>query len=52
VFVFYENWRSRNDWDEHNQKPFLTSFLDKRMEYLTREIEVKSYTMLSAWMRR
>ena len=23
VFVFYENWRSRNDWDEHNQKPFL-----------------------------
>jgi quinol monooxygenase YgiN len=23
VFEFYENWRSRNDWDEHNQKPFL-----------------------------
>ncbi len=52
VFVFYENWRSRSDWDEHNQKPFLTRLLDKRMDFLTKDIEVKSYTMLSAWMRR
>lgn len=47
VFVFYENWRSHGDWDLHNQKPFLKSFLDKRTDYLTKEIEVRTYTMRS-----
>ena len=49
VFVFYENWRSREDWDVHNQRPFLTSFLEKRTDYLTKEIEVTTYTMLSEY---
>jgi quinol monooxygenase YgiN len=49
VFVFYENWRCREDWNVHNQRPFLKSFLDKRTEYLTKDIEVKTYTMLSEY---
>lgn len=49
VFVFYENWRTRSDWNLHNQKPFLTSFLNRRMDYLTKDIEVKTYTMRSAY---
>jgi quinol monooxygenase YgiN len=49
VFVFYENWRSRGDWDLHNQKPFLKSFLDKRTDYLAKDIEVRTYTMRSAY---
>jgi len=47
VFVFYENWRSRDDWNLHNQRPFLKSFLDKRTDYLMKDIEVKTYTMRS-----
>jgi hypothetical protein len=27
--TFHENWRSRKDWDEHGQQPFLTSFLEE-----------------------
>lgn len=49
VFVFYENWRSRSDWDIHNQRPFLKSFIDRRMDYLTKDVEVKTYTMRSAY---
>ena len=49
VFMFYENWRSRRDWETHNQMPYLKAFLDRRMNYLTRDIEVRSYTMLSPY---
>ena len=49
VFVFYENWRTSEDWDVHNQRPFLKSFLEKRADYLTKEIEVKTYTVLSEY---
>jgi quinol monooxygenase YgiN len=49
VFVFYENWRTRDDWNVHNQQPFLTSFLEKRANYLTKEIEVETLTMLSEY---
>ena len=31
------------------QEPFLKSFLDKRTAYLTKDIEVKTYTMLSEY---
>ncbi|MBV9342506.1 MAG: antibiotic biosynthesis monooxygenase [Acidobacteria bacterium] len=47
VFVFYENWATRKDWEVHNQQPFLKGFLDKKTDYLTRDIEVESYRMLS-----
>jgi quinol monooxygenase YgiN len=49
VFMFYENWRSREEWDLHNQRPFLKSFLEKRTDYLTKDIEVKTYTMRSEY---
>jgi quinol monooxygenase YgiN len=49
VFMFYENWRSRRDFEKHGQMPYLKTFLDRRMNYLTRDIEVRSYTMLSPY---
>jgi len=49
VFMFYENWRSREEWDLHNQRPFLKSFLEKRTDYLTKDIEVKTYAMRSEY---
>jgi quinol monooxygenase YgiN len=52
VFLFYENWQSRKHWDEHNQQPYLASFREKRMDYLTKDIEVECYTMMSEWMGR
>jgi quinol monooxygenase YgiN len=52
VFVFYENWRSREDWDHHNQRPFLKSFLEKRTDYLMKDIEVKTYSMQSEYNSR
>lgn len=52
VFLFYENWQSRKHWDEHNQQPYLASFREKRMDYVTKEIEVECYTMLSNWVSR
>jgi quinol monooxygenase YgiN len=49
VFMFYENWRSRRDLDEHSRMPYLEDFLDRRMEYLARDIDVKSYLMQSPY---
>ena len=49
VFMFYENWRSQRDLDKHLQMPYLKAFLDQRMDYLTRDIEVRFYTMLSPY---
>ncbi|MBV9488872.1 MAG: antibiotic biosynthesis monooxygenase, partial [Verrucomicrobia bacterium] len=49
VFMFYENWRSRDDLDKHLQMPYLKTFLDRRMDYLTKDIEVRFYTMLSPY---
>ena len=46
VFMFYENWRSQRDFEKHGRMPYLKAFLDRRMEYLTRDIEVRFYTML------
>lgn len=49
VFMFYENWRSQRDLEKHLEMSYLKAFLDRRMEYLTRDIEVKFYTMLSPY---
>ena len=28
LFLFYENWRSRADWDKHMQMPYLRRWFD------------------------
>lgn len=49
AFMFYENWRSQRDLEKHLEMPYLKTFLDRRMDYLTRDIEVRFYTMLSPY---
>ena len=49
VFMLYENWRSQRDLEKPLQMPYLKAFLDQRMDYLTRDIEVRFYTMLSPY---
>ncbi|MBV9490202.1 MAG: antibiotic biosynthesis monooxygenase [Verrucomicrobia bacterium] len=49
VLMFYENWRSQRDFEKHGEMPYLKNFLDRRMDYLTRDIEVRFYTMLSPY---
>jgi quinol monooxygenase YgiN len=46
-FIFYENWRTRKDLDEHLEMPYLKSFFDKRLDLLTKDVELQFITMLS-----
>lgn len=47
VFVVYENWRSREDLEEHFEKPYLKAFFERKDELLSDEIRIDFYTMLS-----
>ncbi len=51
LFVFYENWRTRKDLDEHLELPLLTSFFSRRMDLLEREIDLQFMTMDSPYDR-
>lgn len=46
-FFFYENWRTRKDLDDHLRMPYLTSFWEKRLDLLTKDVDLKFMTMLS-----
>ena len=47
LFVFYENWRTRKELDQHLQTPILTSFWSQRLELLQKDVEIQFITMLS-----
>ena len=49
VFMFYENWRSRNDLDRHLTLPHLAPIRERGSELLASEVEIHSYTMLSPY---
>jgi quinol monooxygenase YgiN len=46
-FVFYENWRTRKDLDEHLRMPYLADFWSKRLDFLTKDVELQFVKMLS-----
>jgi quinol monooxygenase YgiN len=46
-FIFYENWRSREELDQHLQTPMLTNFWARRLDLLEKDVEIKFITMLS-----
>jgi quinol monooxygenase YgiN len=46
-FIFYENWRTRRDLDEHLGLPHLAGFWAKRLDYLEKDVELQFLTMLS-----
>ena len=47
LFVFYENWRTRKELDEHLQTPILTSFWSRRFDLLQKDVDIQFITMLS-----
>ena len=47
VFVFYENWRTRQDLDEHLTKPHLKPLFDRQGDLLARPVEIRHLKMLS-----
>ena len=47
LFVFYENWRTRKDLDEHLRMPYLADFWSKRLDFLTKDVELQFVRMLS-----
>ena len=47
VFMFYENWRSKDDLDAHLKAPHLKPLFGRLDELLARPVEIKFYEMLS-----
>ena len=47
VFVFYENWNTQQDLDEHLRKPHLKPLFDRQGELLSRPVEIRHLNMLS-----
>ena len=47
LFLFYENWVSRKDLDEHLNMPYLQSFLKKADEILAEPVEIALWDMIS-----
>lgn len=48
VFILYENWRSKEDLDDHLAKPYLQAFLGKTDLLLAEPPEIKLWEMISA----
>ena len=46
LLIFYENWRSLQDFCEHLNKPYITEYLEKT-ENLREYIDIKSLKMVS-----
>lgn len=51
LFMFYENWRSRQDLEEHLEMPYLAILGERGHELLAGEVEIQPYTMLSPYGR-
>jgi quinol monooxygenase YgiN len=47
LFIFYENWRSREELDQHLQTAMLTNFWNRRLDLLEKDVDIKFITMLS-----
>ena len=47
VFMFYENWRSKDDLDRHLAMPHLKPLLGRLDQLLARPVEIRNYVMLS-----
>ena len=51
LFMFYENWRSREDLDRHLGMPHLAPIRERGPELLAADVEIHAYTMLSPYGR-
>ena len=46
VFMFYENWRSKEDLDRHLTLPHLRPLMDRQDELLARPVDIRHLVML------
>ncbi|MGC8659154.1 MAG: putative quinol monooxygenase [Desulfomonilaceae bacterium] len=47
MFLFYENWRSKKDLDDHLAMPYLQDFLGRSSEILAEPVEISLLEMIS-----
>lgn len=47
LFMFYENWRSKEDLDKHLEMPYLKSFLEKADKILSEPVDVTLWEKVS-----
>lgn len=47
LFMFYENWVSKEALDQHAQMPYLQTFGEKASELLTEPVEITLWEMIS-----
>ena len=48
LFIFYEIWQSKAHLDVHSALPHMQRFAETRMDYLTRDFDIRPVVMLSA----
>jgi quinol monooxygenase YgiN len=47
IFVFYEVWESQAHLDVHSALPHMATFFENRMDYLTRDFDIRRIDMIS-----
>ena len=47
LFIFYEVWQSREHLAIHSALPHMRAFHEARMDYLSRDFEIREIEMLS-----
>jgi quinol monooxygenase YgiN len=47
VFMFYENWVTKRDLDEHLEMPYLRAFKAKAAELLAEPLDIGLWEMIS-----
>lgn len=40
-FLMYEKWSNQEAFQKHNQMPYLTNFVDKSKDWLSKEMKVE-----------
>lgn len=46
LFLFYENWQSREDLAEHLRMPYLQAFIERSAEILAEPIDLSLWKIL------
>jgi quinol monooxygenase YgiN len=49
VFLFYENWTDRAALNVHLNLPYQKEWFGRHDEFLSRKVELRFFTMLSAY---
>ncbi|HEY0287910.1 MAG TPA: putative quinol monooxygenase [Pseudomonas sp.] len=47
LFTFYEVWQTTGHLNVHSALPHMAGFFEKRMEFLTRDFDIRRVDMLS-----